>query len=85
MAGITRNQNHGYICPDQKKAMQVKTFGCAMECLDVTTVTIELSLEKGNHRVISGLPDDSVKESLARIDAAVRHAGFFVPDSKLVY
>ncbi len=65
--------------------MQVKIFGCAIECLDTTTITIELSLEKGHHRVISGLADDAVKESLARIEAAVNHSGFFVPESKMVY
>ena len=65
--------------------MQVKTFGCALECMQATTIAIELSLSKGNHRIISGLPDDTVKESLARIDAALTYSGFFVPASKFVY
>lgn len=65
--------------------MQVKTFGCALECMLATTITIELSLDKGNHRVISGLPDDSVKESLARIEAAIVNSGFCMPEAKIVY
>jgi len=65
--------------------MQEKIYGCALDSLQATTVTIELSLEKGNHRVISGLPDDAVKESLARIEAAITNAGFRVPDAKMVY
>lgn len=56
--------------------MQIKTFGCALEGMQTTTITIELSLEKGHHRIISGLADDAVKESLARIEAAISHSGF---------
>jgi magnesium chelatase family protein len=65
--------------------MPVKTFGCALECMEATTVTIELNLGKGHQRIISGLPDDSVKESLARIEAALISSGYRMPDSKLVY
>ncbi len=45
--------------------MQVKILGCAIECLDTTTISIELRLEKSHHRDISGLPDDAAKDSLA--------------------
>lgn len=65
--------------------MQVKTFGCALECMQATTITIELSLEKGHHRIISGLADDAVKESLARIEAAIAHSGFRVPEAKQIF
>lgn len=65
--------------------MQIKTYGCALNSLQATTITIELNLDKGSHRMISGLPDDAVKESLARIDAAINNAGFRVPDAKIVY
>lgn len=65
--------------------MQVRTFGCALDCMQATTIAIELSLSKGTHRIISGLPDDTIKESLARIDAALSFSGFFVPASKYVF
>ncbi len=65
--------------------MQVKTFGCALDGLQATTITIELNLDKGHQRIITGLPDDAVKESLARIESAITNAGFRVPDAKLVY
>ncbi len=65
--------------------MQLKTFGCALDSLQATTITIELNLDKGNHRMISGLPDDAIKESLARIEAAITNAGYRVPDAKIVY
>ena len=65
--------------------MLVKTFGCTIDCLNATTITIELSISKGHQRVISGLPDDAVKESLARIEAAIRQSGFEVAEAKMVF
>jgi magnesium chelatase family protein len=65
--------------------MQVKTFGCAIDCLNATTITIELSTSKGHQRIISGLPDEAVKESLARIEAAIRQSGYEVAEAKMVF
>jgi magnesium chelatase family protein len=65
--------------------MQVKTFGCALECLNATTITIELCISKGHQRIISGLPDDTVKESLARIESAIGQSGYELAEAKMVF
>ena len=59
--------------------MLVKTYCAAVNGLDVTTVTIEVSMTRGVMYHITGLPDNSVKESRDRISAAVQNIGFKFP------
>ena len=59
--------------------MLVKTFSAAVNGLDVTTVTIEVSLTRGVLFHLTGLPDNTVRESRDRIAAALTHNGHKFP------
>ena len=51
--------------------MLVKTFCAAVNGLEVTTVTVEVSMSRGVLYRLTGLPDNAVKESRDRIAAAM--------------
>ena len=59
--------------------MLVKTFCAAVNGLEVTTVTIEVSMKRGVLYHLTGLPDNAVKESRDRIAAAVQNIGLKFP------
>ena len=59
--------------------MLVKTFCAAVNGLDVTTVTVEVSMSKGVMFHLSGLADTAVKESRDRIVAALKNNGIRLP------
>ena len=60
--------------------MIVKTYSAAVNGLDVTTVTIEVSLARGVMFHLSGLADAAVKESHDRIVAALQNNGYKFPN-----
>ncbi|MBQ7441770.1 MAG: YifB family Mg chelatase-like AAA ATPase [Prevotella sp.] len=59
--------------------MLVKTFCAAVNGLEVTTVTIEVSMTRGVLFHLTGLPDSTVKESRDRIAAALQNNGYKFP------
>ncbi len=59
--------------------MLVKTFCAAVNGLEVTTVTIEVSLTRGVMYHLTGLGDEAVRESRDRIAAALMNCGFKFP------
>ena len=59
--------------------MLVKTYCAAVNGLEVTTVTIEVSLTRGIKFHLTGMADVAVKESHDRIAAALRNTGFKFP------
>ena len=59
--------------------MLVKTFCAAVNGLDVTTVVVEVSLTRGVQYRLTGLGDESVRESRNRIAAALQYSGFKFP------
>lgn len=59
--------------------MLVKTYCAAVNGLEVTTVTIEVSMTRGVLYHLTGLPDNAVKESRDRIAAAMQNNGFKFP------
>ena len=59
--------------------MIVKTYSAAVNGLEVTTVTIEISMTRGVLFHLSGLADTAVKESRDRIVAALQNNGFKFP------
>lgn len=65
--------------------MLSKTHSATVDGITAIPVTIEVhlsSLSKDsskNHMVIVGLPDNSVKESQSRIEAALANSGFILP------
>ena len=59
--------------------MLVKTYCAAVNGLEVTTVTVEVSVTKGVMFHLSGLADTAVKESRDRIAAALKNNGIKLP------
>ena len=59
--------------------MLVKTYCAAVNGLEVTTVTCEVSMSRGVQFHLTGLADTAVKESYDRIKAALINNGFKMP------
>lgn len=59
--------------------MLVKTYCAAVNGLEVTTVTAEVSMSRGIQFHLTGLADTAVKESYDRIKAALINNGFKMP------
>ncbi|MBC7652050.1 MAG: YifB family Mg chelatase-like AAA ATPase [Deinococcales bacterium] len=65
--------------------MLVKTFGSAVYGVEAIAITIEVNIGGGDLKYfIVGLPDNAVKESLQRIEAAIKTNKFEMPRTKLV-
>lgn len=59
--------------------MLVKTYCAAVNGLEVTTVTVEVSMARGVQFHLTGLADTAVRESYDRIKAAMANNGFKMP------
>jgi magnesium chelatase family protein len=65
--------------------MLVKTFGSAVYGVEAITITVEVNVTNtGNQYYIVGLPDNAVKESLQRVESAIKSNGKYMPRTKLV-
>ncbi len=64
--------------------MLVKTFGSAVYGVEAITITIEVNVSEGQNYFMVGLPDNAVKESLQRIESAIKTNGYKMPRTKLV-
>jgi magnesium chelatase family protein len=64
--------------------MLAKIYGAALHGVEAFLVTIEISVTKGLGYQITGLPDESIRESLSRIAVAIQQAGFDMPRTKLL-
>ncbi len=64
--------------------MLVKTHGSAVIGVDAIHITIEVDISSGIKYFMVGLPDNAVKESLQRIEAAIKNNGFRMPRQKIV-
>ena len=64
--------------------MLVKTFASAVFGIDATTITVEVNISTGTRYYIVGLPDNAVKESLQRVEAAITQIGLRMPRQKIV-
>ena len=53
--------------------MLVKTYGSAVVGVDAITITIEVNVDRGMKFFMVGLPDNAVKESQQRIEAALKN------------
>jgi magnesium chelatase family protein len=63
--------------------MLVKTFGSTLRGLDAIIITVEVNLSGSHGFVLTGLPDNAVRESRERIEAAMKNNGFDYPRGKL--
>jgi magnesium chelatase family protein len=64
--------------------MLVKTFGSAVYGVDAVTITIEVNVTEGLHTFVVGLPDSAIKESIQRVESAIKSNGYYMPRTKLV-
>ena len=64
--------------------MLVKTYGSAVYGVDAITITIEVNVGAGSKYYMVGLPDNAVKESMFRVESAIRVAGYHMPRQKIV-
>ncbi len=64
--------------------MLVKTFGSAVYGVEAITITIEVNVSNGQNYFIVGLPDSAIKESLPRIESAIKTNNLHMPRTKLV-
>lgn len=64
--------------------MLVKTFGSAVYGVEAITITIEVNVLDGAHVFIVGLADNAVKESIRRVESAIKSNGYRMPRTKLV-
>ncbi|MEJ7627803.1 MAG: YifB family Mg chelatase-like AAA ATPase [Ferruginibacter sp.] len=65
--------------------MLVKTFGSAVYGVEAITITVEVNVNnQGKHYFIVGLPDNAVKESLQRVESAIKSNNLYMPRTKLV-
>ncbi|MCS7086797.1 MAG: ATP-binding protein, partial [Bacteroidia bacterium] len=63
--------------------MLVKTFGSTLRGLDAIIVTVEVNLGGPHGFVLTGLPDNAVRESRERIEAALKNNRLEYPRGKL--
>ncbi len=64
--------------------MLVKTYGCTVQGVNAIMVTVEVSVAAGVNFFMVGLPDNAVKESHHRIEAALKHNGYKIPGKRIV-
>ena len=66
--------------------MLVKTYGSAVYGVEAITITIEVNITNNGkiEALIVGLPDNAVKESLQRVESAIKSNDFFMPRTRLV-
>jgi magnesium chelatase family protein len=64
--------------------MLVKTFGSAVYGVEAITITVEVNVSAGQHYFIVGLPDSAVKESLQRVESAIKNNDYYMPRTKIV-
>lgn len=63
--------------------MLVKTYGSAVYGVDALTITVEVNIGKGVNFFLVGLPDNAVKESHQRIQAALKNNGYRIPGKEI--
>ena len=56
--------------------MLVKAFGGAVRGIEAQIITVEVDTSKGIQFLLVGLPDNAVKESQQRIEAALKNVGY---------
>ena len=65
--------------------MLVKTFGSAVYGVEAITISVEVDVNnQGKNYFIVGLPDNAIKESLQRVESALKSNKFYMPRTKLL-
>jgi magnesium chelatase family protein len=64
--------------------MLVKTFGSAVYGVEAITISVEVNVMNGRDFSIVGLPDSAIKESVKRVESAIKTNGYHMPRTKVV-
>ena len=64
--------------------MLAKTFGSAVYGVEAISITVEVNVMNGSNCIIVGLPDSAIKESIQRIESAIKTNGYSMPRTKIV-
>ncbi len=64
--------------------MLVKTFGAAVQGIDATLISVEVSISAGVRFFLVGLPDSAIKESHERILSAFTHNKYPFPRKQVI-
>ncbi len=66
--------------------MLVKTYGSAVYGVEAITIAVEVNINNQGKSdvIIVGLPDGAVKESLLRVESAIKDNGYFMPRTRLI-
>jgi magnesium chelatase family protein len=65
--------------------MMIKTLGSAVYGVEATTITVEVNwMATGTNYLIVGLPDSAVKESMQRVESAIKSIGYSMPRTRIV-
>ena len=64
--------------------MLIKTYGSAVYGISAQLITVEVDVGQGAKTQIIGLPDNAVKESQPRVNAAIKNCGYTYPRKGVV-
>lgn len=64
--------------------MLISTRGSSVFGIDAIAISVEVSVSAGKDYSIVGLPDAAVKESLSRIETAIKSIGMMMPRTKIL-
>ena len=65
--------------------MLVNTFGSAVYGVEAINITVEVNwMATGKDCLIVGLPDNAVKESMQRVESAIKTNGYTMPRTRIV-
>ncbi|MBS3737926.1 MAG: YifB family Mg chelatase-like AAA ATPase [Psychroflexus sp.] len=63
--------------------MLIKVYGSAVFGVEATNITVEVNVDSGIGYHLVGLPDNAIKESSFRIQAALKNNGYKLPGKKI--
>ena len=63
--------------------MLVKTYSASVQGLQASGITVEVNATRGARFALVGLPDNAVKESYERINAAIENSGYEFPTRQI--
>lgn len=64
--------------------MLAKTYGSSVFGVSASLITIETNVSQGTKCFLVGLPDSTIKESILRVESALKQMGFFFPRRKVI-
>ena len=64
--------------------MLAKTFGSSVFGVSASLITIETNVGQGTKCFLVGLHDSTIKESILRVESALKQLGFFFPRRKVI-